>query len=254
MSVLVARHGAVAQITLDRPATRNALDAASFEGLVTALRKAGDDATVRAIVLSGAGGTFISGGDLRELRNATTREDAELLVQRGRALTGAIAEVPVPVIALLTGPAVGGGAEVAVACDLRVGEKGASFQFKQARMGVTTAWSTVARLHALVGPGHAARWLLTGQSVAVEEAERRGLVDAVTEVGAGLDHILALCNDMIEAPRSTLAELKHILRIADEDGALALRRERERFVETWLSPEHEEAVHAYFERRPPRWP
>src|SRR5579864_3411682 len=136
--LLVERRGNVAVWTITRAEAKNAIDRATFEALTGALATVADERELRAVVLTGGGDTFVSGGDLRELRTATTAADAGLLADAGRRVCDSIASLAVPVIAALPGPAIGGGAELAVACDLRVADARASLSFKHGRMAVTT--------------------------------------------------------------------------------------------------------------------
>jgi enoyl-CoA hydratase len=242
----VERKDAIAIWTIDRPESKNALDQATFEALDRAVREA--DASVRVAIVTGAGDMFVSGGDLRELRDKTSRADAEQLTDTGYALCRAIGEAPFPVIAALGGAAIGGGAELAVACDLRVASSSASLAFKQARLGVTTAWGTAERLVALVGAGRAARLLFTGETVVAAEAHAMGLVEVVHEGGGVLDAALELAAAIAHGSPAAVTAMKRLVR-ARGDRAL----ERDLFVETWSGADHLEAVEAWFARRPPRW-
>jgi len=246
------RIGDVAVLTIDGPATRNALAATTFAALCTHLDAAALDRTVRAVVLTGAGEAFVSGGDLRELRDLGSAEDAARLCDAGREVTSRIAALPVPVIAALAGPAIGGGAELAVACDLRVAAASARIGFKHARMGVTTAWGTLPRLCALVGAGAAARLLFTAQELPADEARALGLVDAVVPAGAALDGALEWARDVTLGSPEAVAKAKLLLRGAEEDRALA-DAERTAFLATWSAEDHAEAMRAFFARRTPSW-
>jgi enoyl-CoA hydratase len=249
----VEQQGDVAVWTLDRPEARNALDSATFAALARAIADAAASPRLRAVVLTGAGGTFASGGDLRELRGALGPADAVRLADDGLRVCDGLAELPVPVVAAIAGPAIGGGAELAMACDLRVAGAGASICFKHARMGVTTAWGVVGRLVGVAGRGAAARLLLTAQTLDAKEALRLGVFDAVAEDGDPVAMALAWANDVARGAPEAVRELKAMLgdvyRGAPEVGA----KERERFVASWTSEDHREAVEAHFERRTPVW-
>ena len=251
--VRVEKEGAIVIWTIDRPETKNAIDQATMEKLSDALQDARSDATVRAAVLTGAGHMFVSGGDLRELRAKNSPQDAERLSDAGHELCHAIAEAPFPVIAALAGPAIGGGAELALACDLRVADMRAKIAFKQVRLGVTTAWGTVPRLAALVGSGVAARLLYTAHEMTAAEAKLMGLVDEVTENGLARATALAWASDIVEGSPRAIADMKRLLQSHVTGSANARALERQLFVDTWSGPDHAEAVEAYFEQRRPKW-
>jgi enoyl-CoA hydratase len=238
--------------TVDRPGAKNALDYATLDALTRAVRDAGADGALRAAVITGGGDVFVSGGDLRELRDRHSHADAEHLSDAGHALTSAIAEVPFPVIAALNGPAIGGGAELAIACDLRVADERARIAFKQVRMGVTTAWGSVPRLLALVSAGTAARLLFSAHELGAAEAKLAGLVDEVTENGSAVATALAWASDIARGSPKAIAETKRLLRAATTAPEIR-SLERQLFTATWAGPDHRDAVDAYFERRPPRW-
>jgi len=249
----VERQGGVIIWTVDRPEAKNALDRATLGALLDAVRDAATDREVRAAVLSGAGHVFGSGGDLRELRDRHSPQDAEGLSDAGYALTSAIVEVPFPVIAALPGPAIGGGAELALACDMRIADVRARIGFKQVRMGVTTAWGTVPRLVALVGAGTAARLLYSAQEMTAAECKLVGLVDEVTENGLARATALAWASDIALGSPKAVAEMKRLLRETTATARDVRSLERQVFVDTWSGPDHRDAIEAYFERRPPKW-
>jgi enoyl-CoA hydratase len=244
----VERRAGTTLLTIARPETKNALDAKTMEALASAVRDVAEDGRVRAVVVTGEGDAFVSGGDLRELAGKHSREDAERFADAGSDLCDGLAGLTVPVIAALPGVAFGGGAELAVACDLRVADRRARLSWKQARMGVTTAWGTLGRIVALVGEGAAARLLYTAQEVSAEDALRMGLLDAVCEDGHCVDTALAWADDVARGAPEAVARLKALVR-----GGGSRARQRESFVETWSGPDHVEAVEAYVARRRPVW-
>ena len=255
-TLLVERRGAngeVAVWTLSRPEAKNALDSATFTALARVLAEAGADATLRAIVLTGAGDTFVSGGDLRELRTATTAEQAARLADAGRQVCEAIARLPVPVIAALPGAAIGGGAELATACDLRIADVRATLCFKHARMAVTTAWGILPKLVGMVGHGAASRLLLAALEVDAREALHLGLIDAVTEDGGCVELAVAWGLEVAKAAPLATAALKALLGEAIDASPGVGASERARFIANWTSADHADAVEAFFERRAPRW-
>lgn len=247
----VEKRGHVVVWTMDRPEAKNALDHATLDALARAVRDAGADTGVRAAVLTGAGDVFVSGGDLRELRGRHSREDAQRFSDLGFGLTKAIADLPFPVVAALPGAAIGGGAELAVACDMRIAHPRTQIAFKQVRMAVTTAWGTVPRLVSLVPAGLAARLLFTGAEIGAAEAKAAGLVDEVT--GDPFGTALAWAEQITHASPTAIVHMKRLLRASLAASSALRTLERDAFTETWSGPDHVDAVEAYFEKRPPRW-
>lgn len=245
----VARHDSCAVLTVDRPGARNALDLATLRALHVAVQHAGEEPTVRSVIITGAGGAFISGGDLKELQHKTSRADAEEIADLGTALCRAVETLPIPVIAVLAGPALGGGAELALACDFRIAETSATVGFIQAKMGVTVAWGSTARLVSLLGSSRAARALLLAEVLPADKAAALGLIDEVVSVGQGLSKAADFAAAIAACSRAAVGELKALLVRAREPVDQALRPfEREAFVATWIGEDHLQAVRAYFAR------
>jgi enoyl-CoA hydratase len=251
--VRIERIGTCAVWTMDRPQAKNALNRETVDELIVAADETSNDRALRAIVLTGAGDAFASGGDLRELRHATTREDAERFAAAGAELCAKLEALPVPVIAALPGPAFGGGAELAIACDLRIADQRARISFKQARLGVTPAWGSTARLVSLVGRGAAARLLYTAHELGAADAKACGLVDEVATDGTCVQVAIAWAQDIAQGSPNAVAGMKALVKLSTAPGEPLARDERRRFVDTWVSPDHAEAMTAYFARRAPVW-
>ncbi|MCX4090852.1 enoyl-CoA hydratase/isomerase family protein [Nocardia sp. alder85J] len=167
----------LAVITIDRPQARNAIAPTTMAELEKALDGA---AGARALVLRGAGDrAFVSGGDLKQLAEIRTPAGAEEMAWRMRLICDRIAEFPAPVIAALNGHALGGGAEFAVAADIRVAAADIKIGFNQAALAIMPAWGGLERLVALVGRGRAIMLAGAGTILEAAEAERFGLVDRV---------------------------------------------------------------------------
>jgi len=251
--------GRVLVVTVDRPAAKNALDAATvdklrrlFEGLARNAEGSPRKRAIRAVVLTGAGGTFVSGGDLRELQAVRDRATTEDFCDRGRAMCDAIEDAFVPVVCAIEGFALGGGAELACACDVRVAASDAKIGFLQVRMGVTTAWGTYSRLVAQVGAGTAADVVLGGRLIGADEARALRLVEHVAPMGTARAQAVALADDIARGAPLAIGYVKELSRMARRNADLRAL-ERERFVESWLSEDHAEAVQAFFDKRPPRF-
>jgi len=167
----------VATLTVDRPSVRNAISLATMDELETALDSVRD---ADVLVIRGGGDrAFISGGDLKELAKIRSYDSAVAMALRMRRLCDRIATFPAPVIAVLNGHALGGGAEVAVAADIRVACDDVTIAFNQSRLAIVPAWGGAERLAGLVGRAQALLLCTTGERVAMAEALRIGLVDRV---------------------------------------------------------------------------
>jgi enoyl-CoA hydratase len=196
--VVLDRQDGVAILTVDRPAVRNAISPATMDALERAL-DAADDANV--LVIRGSGDrAFISGGDLKELAKIRTHEAAVAMAVRMRRLCDRISTFPGPVIAALNGHALGGGAEVAVAADIRVAAEDVRIGFTQASLAIMPAWGGAERLAALVGRAQAILLTTTGERLDTAEAHRIGLIDRVYPRAAFEESWRALAGQIASSP------------------------------------------------------
>ncbi len=248
-----ARDGQFLVLRIRRPERRNALDMATLGELAEIVRALRTDKAVRAVILTGTDDAFASGADLDELRTMRSEADAVRFLELGRSITFGFAFLEVPVIAAVNGLAIGGGAELAFACDLRVAELRARLSFRHARLGLGPAWGTTARLLALTGPGRACRYLFTASELAASEAASQGLVEHVVANDQSVPAALAWAHDILLGSRPAIAAMKGTVRSGMQAFENAHAEERARFLELWASREHEEALNAYFEGRGPRW-
>jgi enoyl-CoA hydratase/carnithine racemase len=243
----------VGVVTLDRPRALNALSSAMLTELARILGEPPGDA-VRALVLTGEGRAFSAGIDLYELEarraRGETEEEARERLETIQDVTRRLAASPIPVIAAVNGPAVGLGAEIAVAADLRIMARAAGFSFPEARRGLSGTNGVSYLLPRLVGAGRALDWLLTGREVGSEEAETAGLVSAVV---AGEDLLAAALERgrwIADSPPGGIVAARGLL---SGPGAAeleaALRREVEVVLERMRSPEYEAGLRAFVERR-----
>lgn len=242
----VRREGAIVIWTLARPEVRNALDAATMTDLDSAAAAAEADPTARVVVVEGEGDAFCAGGDLREARGLTGAEPTGAFSDLGYRVLGRIEGLPQAVIAAVHGAALGGGAELAMACDLRVVDTTTRLGLRHARMATVTSWGTTARLVALVGRGTTLHALLTAHDFSGDEAVRTGLAQVLAQDAKSA--ALELAAEIARAAPSSCLAFKRLVRAG---GARDV--ERRLFVETWTGPEHAEAVRAHFEHRAPDW-
>ncbi|MEU9833467.1 enoyl-CoA hydratase-related protein [Streptosporangium sp. NPDC048047] len=233
----------VATLRIDRPERRNAMSADMWRVLPDLLAPLAADPGVRVLVLTGAGGTFCSGADISEIAGlADGDDDTGLTVAAERALTA----FPKPVIAMIEGFCVGGGCQLAVACDLRVAAEGSRFGVTPARLGIVYPVSSTRRLVDLIGPPAAKFLLYSAELIDAGRALRTGLVDEVVAPGELAGRVYGLARTLAANSRLTLAATKEIV-----EGRAGEARVRE-----WQRAAREESaegVAAFLERRPPRF-
>lgn len=249
----VTREDGVAWIVIDRPERRNALNAVVRRELVEALDALRQDDDVRVIVLTGAGEkAFVAGADIGEFAERTPLQQRAAM--EGRRVFDEVASFPKPTIAMINGYALGGGCELAMACDLRIAARSARLGQPEIRLGLIPGGGGTQRLVRLAGSGRALRMILTGDPVDAGEAHRIGLVDEVVDDGM-------LAGRTRELARSIAAHSPVALRLAKTAVAAAwemplsagLALERELFITAFGSNDRREGVNAFLEKRPPRF-
>ncbi|CAI7980900.1 Enoyl-CoA hydratase [Frankia sp. Hr75.2] len=222
----------LAVITIDRPEARNAISLATMGELEKALDAA---AGAGALVVRGAGDrAFVSGGDLKELAALRTEDEATGMALRMRQICDRIADFPAPVMAALNGHALGGGAEVAVAADIRVAADDIKIGFTQSTLAIMPAWGGAERLADLVGRGRALLLAGTGVTLGAAEAERLGLLDRVlprAEFDAGWR---ALARSLATPPARAI---KYVM-----NGGVGAEESARTFARLWVADEHWAAV------------
>src|SRR3954447_21399006 len=176
--VVVDVDGGIAVITIDRPDVRNAIGFATVDELDKALTGVEDSAAV-VVIRGGGDRAFVSGGDLKELGAIRTHEDAVRMASQVRRVLDRVASFPVPVIAALNGHAMGGGAEVAIAADIRVAADDIKIGFNQVSLGIMPAWGGAERLAQRIGRGRAVLAIGTGELYDASSAHELGLLDVV---------------------------------------------------------------------------
>jgi enoyl-CoA hydratase/carnithine racemase len=217
----------LAVITIDRPHARNALSLETMGQLDAALDRV-DGA--RALVIKGAGDkAFVAGGDLKELSALRTEADAAAMARRMRGVCDRIAAFPGPVLAALNGHALGGGAELAVAADIRLAADDVKIGFNQVTLAIMPAWGGAERLAALVGKGKGLLLAGTGAILDAVEAQRFGLVDVVVPRASFEEEWRAL-GRKLAAPQVTA--IKGVMNGASADDAIGA------FARLWAADEH----------------
>ncbi|HEY7927467.1 MAG TPA: crotonase/enoyl-CoA hydratase family protein [Candidatus Dormibacteraeota bacterium] len=192
------REDAVLTVTIDRPEVRNAIDRETADALVAAFRDFDADESLSVAVLTGAGGCFCAGADLRAVAALRAEEDGDAPLGVSRLMLSK------PVIAAVEGHAVAGGLELALWCDLRVAAAGAVFGVFCRRFGVPLMDGGTIRLARTLGQGRALDLILTGRAVGADEALRMGLANRVVADGDALREAMALAHQLTELPQTCL--------------------------------------------------
>ena len=240
-----ARDSGLVWITINRPQKHNALARLVLDALAAAVRKAGNDESTRCIALRGAGDKyFAAGGDLVDLASVRTDEQIDAMSDQATAALDSVRNCPVPVIAYVNGDALGGGAELALACDMRLMASHARIGFIQGRMGITSAWGGGPDLIALVGPARAMRMMARCEMINAPLALSWGLADFEVRDGADGDDVKAFLKPLLERSALVSRGIKAQTSAWRNAQPLAPRRdvERSHLRATWASAEHWAAV------------
>ena len=244
-TIVLERRGDVAVITLNRPRVLNALTVPMLRDLTAAIRSHGVEDSAGAVVLTGSGRAFSSGDDL-DATDGLGRVGFEEMIDAFQAVTEAISESVVPVVAALNGIAVGGAAEIACACDLRVGGPASDFLFPENRLGLTISNGSTLTLPALVGP-RALALVLLGERIPATRAHELGLIDLMA-TGDVLDRAVEVAADIGAPERATRFHLQ-MLRPPQDELKAALRREREAALAAFEAGAPQAGVKAFLDHR-----
>lgn len=239
--------GRVATVRIDRPERRNAMTVAMWRRLADVFGELAADARVRVVILTGAGGTFCAGADVSELAS-----DPDRLVGHAVAAERAVSAFPKPAIAMIEGDCIGGGCELAIACDVRVAGAGARFGVTPARLGMVYPAPSVRAMVALLGPSATKYLLYSGELIDAAHALRIGLVDDIAPPGELGARVRALAAGM--AARSSLTQRAAKETIAASSDAEADALVARRLDAARSSGELDEGLRAFRERRPPSFP
>ncbi|HEX2890119.1 enoyl-CoA hydratase [Vineibacter terrae] len=250
----------VAVITLNRPEARNALSDQMRPALRAQIKERGADPEVGALLITGAGSAFCSGGDVKGMGDRSAKKDmsvedrvAELKWQHA-AVTGALVGLRKPTIAALPGAAAGAGLALALACDIRIAAASAVVSTGYARIGLSGDYGIAWLLTRAIGPTRARELMLTAERVDAGRCERIGLVNRVVPDDRLRDEAFAFARSLAQGPRAALHSIKDNLDEALHiDHATAIEREAERLVRCMRTEDHKEAVRAFVEKRPPRF-
>ncbi|GGJ00363.1 crotonase [Halobellus salinus] len=252
-SIRVERDDAVATVTIDRPDDRNALNETVRSELKTAL-PAIEDSEARVIVLTGSEecNAFVAGADVTEFR------DRDLFEQRAASARPRVYEVvdglTTPVVAAVNGHALGGGLELATACDIRIAKEGGKLGQPEINLGIIPGGGGTQRLPRLIGEGQAMRLILSGELVDATEAAEIGLVEQVCDSETFDDRVAALAGSIADKSPLALEFAKESVRAASRTGLdEGIDYEAQLFVQLFATEDKGEGIDAFFEDRAPEW-
>lgn len=248
--LIIGRDGAVALVTVNRPAVLNALHAATLAELAAAMRELGADDGVRAIILTGAGEkAFVAGADIRELAGLSP-EAARAHARAGQQVFDLIEHLGKPVIAAVNGFALGGGCELAMACTLRLASDRAKFGQPEIKLGLTPGFAGTQRLARLVGKGRAMELILGGGTIDAAEAHRIGLVNGVVPAADLMREATALAQRLADsapvALRYAMDAIHHGLETSFAEGCFV---EATLFGLVFATEDMREGTRAFVEKR-----
>ena len=250
--IKISRRNLTVTVTLMRPEVLNALDEEMIKEVEAALQVVTALGSVRAVILTGDGDrAFSVGADVRDLTEMAP-EDFDAWMQLNQAFFDKIASLPMPVLAALNGYTLGGGLELALACDIRIAKEGAKLGFPEAQLGVIPGTGGTQRLTRLLGPGLAKELILSGRQITAEEALRMGLVTQVIPADQWAEGLESYVQTLISRAPMAQARAKRCIDLAGEmtlEEGLTL--ERKLNLECFTSDDFREGVAAFKEKRPP---
>lgn len=256
-NIVVEQDAEVLWVQIVRPQQHNALSLAMLDAIGAAFREAATKPPKLAVVTGAGAASFAAGGDLKELDKVRSESQTQTMSQRGMTALNAIRDFPAPVVAALNGSARGGGAELALACDLRLAAPSARFGLIQGRLGLSTAWGGGTDLMALMGPSKALLTLGQASMLDASQALAAGLVDQVllqdpedsVVVGAGWRaQVLEALAPLLSRPSQVLRAHKALVQITAELRQVQQQVETEQLVATWTHEDHWLAAASAFDK------
>lgn len=252
-NLTVEKDGGIAVVTINRPDALNAINVETMTEIGQAMLEMGADPDVRVVIITGAGKAFAAGADIAELKTKSGTE-ARDISQLGQRTFSIIEDLTKPVIAAVNGYALGGGLELAMACDIRIASTRAKMGQPEVTIGTIPGFAGTQRLPRLVGVGRAREMILTGTSIDAETALECGLVNKVVEPDALLDAARELAAGIAKnGPRALGLAKACVTRSMSADVDAGGMHESDAFGLCFGEGEAKEGIAAFFEKRPASW-
>ncbi len=253
-TILFEKDGAIATVTINRPKVLNALNRDTLEDLARCFQVIADDSTIRVVILTGSGEkSFVAGADIAYMQHLDPLQ-ARDFATLGQKVMNAIEQLDRPVIAAVNGFALGGGCELALACDIRIAGENARFGQPEVGLGVIPGFAGTQRLPRLIGTGYACELLFSGDIIEAGEAARIGLVNRVVP----RDQVMNSCRELAGKIAARGPVAVRFCKDAVNNGlemdlGRACRYEADLFAMCFASPQQQEGMKAFIEKRVPRF-
>lgn len=239
----------IATLTMNRPDQLNALNAQVIDDLIDAVAELSERDDVRVLVVTGEGRSFVAGADIKQMNGFDDNEATEF-AQKGHAAMDALSNLPYPVLAAVNGYALGGGLELALACDLIYASDKARLGLPEVGLGIIPGFGGTQRLGRTIGWHHARELVFSGRHVKADEALQMGLVCAVFPADEFIDSVFEVAEKIAANGPIAVRAAKHVMREgAQMDLEEANALERDAFVELFSSEDREEGMQAFLEKR-----
>lgn len=250
--VTLEKKDRVAVITLNRPEKRNALTLEMRQALYRILEDVDSDETTRAAIITGAGEAFAAGADIRAMQ-AYTVEDAVESSMQGNRVFSFLEKMGIPIIAAVNGWALGGGLELALACDIRICSDNAKFGQPEVRIGILPGYGATIRLPRIIGIARAKEMIYFGNIISARDAEKIGLVSSVTSPDSLMAKAMESAQTLVRGPASISLAKQAIHSAFDLDTDAALKYSSQLYGEAYKTNDAREGIRAYLEKRKPEF-
>lgn len=243
----------VAVVTISRPQALNALNSAFFREFNDFLNEVGKNGKIKVVVITGEGKSFVAGADIAEMSNFNY-EKACGFSKMGKITFNRLEKLEIPVIAAINGFALGGGCELAMACDFRIASRDAKLGQPEINLGLIPGYDGTQRISRLSGIGNALFMILTGEMISAEDAFSMGLVQKVVEPEQLMEYVMKIAKKMASNGSNAIIKSKEVVRRGFEKSMLdGSRLESEAFSKLFDYPSTREGMMAFLEKRKPNW-